>query len=75
MWCGAKFEQGHRCMRSQLSQLLVERIEDMVPEPEEVPENLETKKELQFEEPKNHQLPVISLHALLGIGDPQTLRI
>ena len=65
MWCGAKFGSGHRCMRSQLYQMLVEEPEEVSAEPEvffDCPEILEL---VPFED------PMISFHALLGIRGPK----
>ena len=75
MWCGAKFVSGPRCMRSQLYQLLVEDNEEMGTEPEEFSDCLETLEGMNTEEVEKDAPPVISLHALFGTGDLQTMRL
>ena len=75
MWCGTKFGSGHVCMRSKLYQLLVEEPDDLNAESEEFSDCLETLEGMPSDDfGKNSQL-VISLHALLGIGGPQTMQI
>ena len=42
MFCGLKFVQGHRCIKSQLYQILVEDIDDLDREPEKFQDCVET---------------------------------
>ena len=60
---------GHKCIRSQLYQLLVEENEEVGKEPEEFFDCLDTLESMNTEEVEKDALPMISLHALFGTGD------
>ena len=65
---------GHQCTRSQLYQLLVDKSEENSQEVEEFIDYV-TNLEETGEEGGNPQKPIISLHAMLGIDDSQTIRL
>ena len=72
MWCGIKYFVGHTCPRSQLYQLLVEDSAEVCQE-EEFADCSDTLEELGNDSKENHNT-VISLHAVFGTVDCQTMR-
>ena len=75
MWFGVKFVACHCCVRSQLYQLLVDVEKDVLHDADQriiVGENLDVVGHIDAEEGLKL---VISLHALLGTGDSQTMRL
>ena len=74
MWCGQKFVAGHACVRSQLYQLLIEDEEERSTDVEHTTGVVENTDE-GYNEAEDGLKPVISLHALLGTGDYQTMRL
>ena len=72
VWCGVKYVFGHRCFRSQLYQLLVEDIDDKEGEAEEFIDCSDSMEELGQ---NVGDQPTISLHALIGTNDYQTMRM
>ena len=74
MWCGAKYVLGHSCVKSQLYQLLVDDTEGDPQERDEFLDCLDQLEEVK-EEGSESQKPVISLHAMLGTGDTNTMRL
>ena len=75
MWCGTKFTFGHRCMRSQLYQLLVEGMDDKEGETEEFADCVENLDDLGTTNEETGGLHAISLHALWGTEGHQTMRM
>ena len=75
MWCGVKFTMGHRCMKSQLYQLLVEDGDEQIFETAEALNSGVDIQEVVEEESSTNIPHVISLNALSGMGDAQTMRI
>ena len=74
MWCAQKFVSGHQCVRSQLYQLLVEDGDALLNELGPINELVETSDKGIGTEVEDGLKLVISLHALLGTGDSQTMR-
>ncbi|KAG8483504.1 hypothetical protein CXB51_022371 [Gossypium anomalum] len=71
-WCGAKYQPGHKCVKSQLYQFLWEPLSDSdVEEFQECSNKLE---EGSLEEDQSKS-PVISLNALNGLQGHNTMRI
>ena len=75
MWCGGKYTRDHNCMRSQLYQLLLEKPNDKLAEHEEFSDCIETMDEVVEDAAGVTNALVISLHALFGLEDSQTMRI
>ena len=46
MWCGVKYTREHKCMRSQLYQLLLDELEDKLLESDEFLHCVESTEEL-----------------------------
>ena len=62
-------------MRSQLYQLLLDELDSKLLEFEEFSNCVETMEELPRDETWANTSPTISLHALLGLEDSQTIRL
>ena len=62
-------------MKSQLYRILLEELEGKTPDKEKLSNCLESMEELTRVEDDNEAKPIISLHALLGLEDSQTMRI
>ena len=75
MWCAQKFVSGHQCVRSQLYQLLVEDGEELLHDMDQNMGTGEITETIAGNEAEEGLKPVISLHALLGTGDSQTMRL
>ena len=75
VWCGVKFTFGHKCVRSQLYQLLMEDMDDKEGEVEEFVDCRENIKELGATKEDTGALHTISLHALVGTEGHQTMRM
>ena len=75
MWCGVKYTANHMCTRSQLYQLLMEDGEGGLPDPEEFVDCVESIEELPNDAGNDNLPTIISLHALLGTDDSQTMRV
>ena len=74
MWCGVKYTMGHQCVKSQLYQMLVEEPEEHQRENEIFTDCIDTLYEVAKsgdEVPK----PLVSLYAMLGTKDSQTMRL
>ncbi|KAK8288461.1 hypothetical protein V6Z12_D07G127200 [Gossypium hirsutum] len=71
-WCGAKYQAGHKCVKSQSYQLLMEPLSDN--EAKEFQECSDCLEESNSEDepPKS---PVILLHALTGMQGHNTMRV
>ena len=74
MWCGVKFTPGHSCPRSQLYQLLVEDC-DSNEEPEIFSDCVETMEENVGKGEEMVTIHTISVQALLGSENCQTMRL
>ena len=74
MWCGVKYTYGHSCVKSQLYQILLEDNEDSNQEEEVFTDCVETMEDTLQVRDDSQQL-VISLHAMLGTGNTQTMRL
>ncbi|KAG8503273.1 hypothetical protein CXB51_001257 [Gossypium anomalum] len=71
-WCGAKYQAGHKCMKSQLYRCLLESpSEGEVEDFEECSEKLE-ESGAEDEAPKS---PMVSLYALTGLQGHNTMRV
>ncbi|KAK8260908.1 hypothetical protein V6Z12_D13G150900 [Gossypium hirsutum] len=71
-WCGVKYHTGHKCVKSQLYQFLLEPLSDSeADEFQECSEKLE-ENGTDEEVPKS---PIISLHALTGLQGHNTMRV
>lgn len=71
-WCAAKYHVGHKYMKSQLYQFLLEPSSDSEAEEfQECPEKLNE----NVTEGEDSKAPVISLHALIGLQGHNTMRV
>ena len=75
MWCRVKYTTNHTYMKSQLYQLLMDEGDSGLPNSEEFVDCVESIDELPKKEGDGNLKTVISLHALLGTGDSQTMRV
>ena len=75
VWCGVRYTRDHRCMKSQLYQLLLDESDSKLLESDEFSNCVETVEELPGDETWANTPPTISLHALLGLEDSQTMRL
>ena len=76
MWCSIKFVKGHMCVRSQFYQLLVEdEEEDGLPDMGKVSGSVDNSEPVELIDAEEGLKLVISLNALLGTGDSQTMRL
>ncbi|KAK8282543.1 hypothetical protein V6Z12_D08G034600 [Gossypium hirsutum] len=71
-WCGAKYHMGHKCVKSQLYQFLLEPLSEG--EADEFQECSEKLEEIGTEE-ESLKSPIISLHALNGLQGHNTMRV
>ena len=74
MWCSVKYTPGHTCVKSQLYQILVEKADDSMQEGDVFTDCAKTLADIK-EDKEEDQQPIISLHAILGTGDSQTMRL
>ena len=75
MFCAQKFVQGHRCIKSQLYQILIDEPEANEGEPEEFLDCVDSLEAGDQKEDKDGLKPTISLHALMGTEGCQTMRV
>ncbi|KAJ7960249.1 Ty3/gypsy retrotransposon protein [Quillaja saponaria] len=72
-WCEEKYVPGHKCRRSQLYQIVLEMEEEEVMEYDtEVSNNISI---TEICEEEQQETPRISLHALWGLDEYQTMKI
>lgn len=71
-WCGAKYQAGHKCVRFQLYQVLLDPLSNS--EAEEFQECSDKLDENGSKE-ESSKSPVISLHALTGLQGYNTMRV
>ncbi|KAG8495472.1 hypothetical protein CXB51_013116 [Gossypium anomalum] len=71
-WCRAKYQAGHKCVRSQLYQVLLDPLSDS--EAEEFQE-CSDKLDENVSDEEASKSPVISLHALTGLQGHNTMRV
>ena len=74
MWCGIKFTKGYMCLKSQLYHILVDDSNDTEKEDDlflDCLNSLEKVEDVQ----KEKDMPIISLHALIGTKGYQTMRV
>ena len=74
IWCGVKFVKGHYYLKSQLYQLLVENGNEGE-EDTELFMDCEDHPDESGHNKKEEPIPVISLHALIGITGYHTMRV
>ena len=75
MWCGVKYFYNHSCARSQLYQLLVNDMDEQYAEYADYTREEEVKEEPTSDDLNGGLKTIISLHALLGTGNSQTMRV
>ena len=73
MWCGDKYTREHSCVKSQLYQLLTEETVAKEAEMEEFADCMDTMEEPGMNGEESGTLHAISLHAVVGTEDQQTM--
>ncbi|OMO79382.1 hypothetical protein COLO4_24455 [Corchorus olitorius] len=76
MWCGVKFNPGHKCgVKAQLYQLFLEASYEPACDTDESSDSLDIVEEVASPTTTDDSHPIITHHALLGAVGPQTMRV
>ena len=75
MWCDLKYSPTHRCVRSQLYQIFMEDLKGNTDEPEVFSKCVDSLEELAVKGEEVTTLHTISLQALWGTENYNTMRM